>query len=380
MQVFKIFIIVVFFLSCFNSCHTKRRDSNPRVPPGDSALELLRKYDPHISYEDILNAEKNLKSKNSKIHADVMSFLVENQKTLPTFEDISKHNRAYEISIGDKDQIQNIIANSFWKESVSGSFLKPDISKTMIGKFYTVFMRHSIRAEQYYKVDTFKIPQAEIYSIFYPQGTGSFNQEKITADAELEIQKKQGIWKDEPVLSSLGFLLAYAEGLRMKEAGLKFDRIESSPYIRCIQTALMVAIAFDIKEIYINAKLAEKIRFNTKNNAFSFSFGLGGYREYLNFYFRAPSENNEIEYSGIKIISDGNPRVDVESDEPENISEFSDKNRQSNHLLVGHNTFVFKKNPSEIAQLIPYGYVRGVLNEDETDFFSLRNFLTMTAK
>ena len=375
MQVFKIFIIVVFFLSCFNSCHTKRRASNPRVPPGDSALELLRKYDPHISYEDILNAEKNLKSKNSKIHADVMSFLEENQKVLPTFEDISKHKRAYEISIGDKDQTQNTRANTYWNEVYSGSFLKPDISETMIGKFYTVFMRHSIRAEQYYKVDTFKIPQTEIYSIFYPQGTGSFNQEEVTADAELERQKQEKIWKDEPVLSSLGFLLAYAEGLRMKEAGLKFDRIESSPYIRCIQTALMVAIAFDIKEIYINAKLAEKIRFNTKKNEFSFSFGSGGYRDYLNFYFRAPSKNNEIEYSGIKIISDGNPKIYNDLFEAENISEFIDKNRQSNHFLVGHNTFNFNKNSSEILQLSPYGFVRGVLNEDETDFFSLRNFL-----
>ena len=107
------------------------------------------------------------------------------------------------------------------------------------------FMRHSIRAEQYFKVPKNEIynkyiqPDNQIYQMFYPN----------------EKQK----WHEEPFLSTLGFKLAFAEALRMKEENVVIHEIYSSPYIRCIQTAIMVALVMDIKLIKIHKPLGEKM-------------------------------------------------------------------------------------------------------------------------
>ena len=93
------------------------------------------------------------------------------------------------------------------------------------------FMRHSIRAEQYFKdqnlvFDTYTNTGNEIYEIFYPE---------------------QNKWDKEPFLSTLGFELAFAEALRMKNENIFIKKIYSSPYIRCIQTAIMVALVMESK-------------------------------------------------------------------------------------------------------------------------------------
>ena len=194
----------------------------------------------------------------------------------------------------------------------------------------------------FYGNTTYSIPEnSKIYSIFYPE-TDKYN--------------------DEPVLSSLGFLLAYAEGIRMREANIMFHRIESSPYIRCIQTALMVALAMGVEKIHINLTLGEKLH----NSLSSSEKNLKN----LNFYKVSPNENNVLTYHKIDIISDGKPVAKIK-DKNVIFDKLVLKERRENVLFVGHNTAEVNY-PDGFYGFSSYAYIYGAMNKNLSALFSLR--------
>jgi hypothetical protein len=308
----------------------------------------LPSYDPHITYDDILKAKKELEEKYKEVHDDIMHFGSANNKTLPTEDEIKNNQRAHEILIGDKEKVHAAIESTAWKDSFrsENGFLTPEIPQLNEKDFYSVFMRHSIRAEQYWGSATITIPQSsKLYTHFYPE---------------------ENKWDDEPVLSDLGLFLAYAEGMRMREAKLIFHRIESSPYIRCIQTALMVALAMGVKEIHINIALGEKLHVD---------YG-GGFADKLNFYKKYPENNDSMSYHGIRIVSDGKPMDKIQFKEREFVNYFLSETREENVFFVGHGAGVSFPLPNNgWVSSFPYAFTVGYLNKSKDLFFSLRMYL-----
>jgi hypothetical protein len=270
-----------------------------------------------------------------------------NEYGIPSLKTIYASGRETEVNIGTKQQL--VDARSIF------DFVDVGNNKFVRGtNNYNFFMRHSVRAEQftfmqlkspnnkfkkYRKVFTEKyinlneLEESTIYNMFYPT--------IIT-------------WDIEPVLNRLGFILACAEGLKMKKCNVHFDIIRSSPYIRCIQTAIMVALALGNKIIHIDKKLGE--------------FGHEPMGK-INFYNNYPNRGDEIIYNGITIISDG-IKENEKSHQQETVDKYSlftnlPKEREKNILYIGHNDLMINIeniNIPNIAFNPSYAYVFGEYN------------------
>ena len=77
-SIFFVFLFLTF--SCRMNSGIKSPASNPTptptpTPTPEAKSGQVQLYDPHISYDDILLAKKELKEKHSDVHDDVMAFL-----------------------------------------------------------------------------------------------------------------------------------------------------------------------------------------------------------------------------------------------------------------------------------------------------------------
>jgi hypothetical protein len=309
---------------------------------------------PYITSDDIKETEIILRTnKELKIICEDINNV--NEKGLEIVK-----RRIEEVSIGDVEQINKLFFQGMGKyiNYLDNRFIFKYISipKTEEAENgVDLIMRHSIRAEQYFKnsgsnkIESRYIDNGnELYDIFYPE---------------------KGQWIEEPFLCKLGMLLAFAEGVRMCRSGIRIDRIISSPYIRCIQTALMVAIVTGIKTIEINKFLGEKFQSCGKNYNF--------YNK-INFYKKCPNEGEYIKYKDIKIISDGKLNFNSNKKQKEFFERTnaylkervkgSRKNNLENILYVGHNDI----NISEGIGGDAYAFIIGINHEKQNIVYNLR--------
>lgn len=286
---------------------------------------------PYITWDDILEAEDIMRKKLSKIYKIVES--------LPQCVLDEKGRHYKDIGIGNESEIKDSILNIFCfngeeTKTIHKGFESIKRNNKSINKGITFMMRHSIRSDQVCKKDFYikDCSANKLCSIFYPETRG---------------------WREEPILTKLGIYLAFAEGIRLCRSGIKIDRIVSSPYIRCIQTAIFVAIATGIKEIFIDGNLGEHMQSNFSN---------------LNFYKKCPIEGNFIEFFDIKIISDG---IKVAEDykimkQLNSILE-NNKNSKENILHVCHDSSLGEDYPS-----YTYGWIIGFKNNNKSLYYNLR--------
>ena len=275
----------------------------------------------YVFFKQLGDCIANLWKKFIIVYSQIMAFIPSTtpNTALPTKNEILQNHMYYQILIGTQADINTYSVFRNFNGSVAGRMPHHLIQAGVqnINENYSFFMRHSIRLDEFFKgnirynpyrdldvdandINISKIPNLpEIYSMFYPLN----NQ-----------------WLTEPVLTKLGMFLAYTEGIRMYEAGVRFDTIFSSPYIRCIQTAIMVALAMGNTHIYIKAELGEK---------------MDRYNDMLNFYKKYPHDESILIYQGIRIISDGKKRsVRSEND----FSVFRQQEPNRNTLFIGHDT------------------------------------------
>lgn len=350
-------------LQTSNSLTKANRETNTNPNILNSKL-VIKNTSQYTYYGNILEAWKELLDTNFNVYTDIMKVFMNVEKKyynsygIPGYETIEKDNMVSGTCIGTEEQlIKNKVIFSF-KDFNNSKFINKDK--------YVFFMRHSIRAEQYsrheskksnnrlknyrfekgnYIIDISKIEESTIYNIFYPY--------KIS-------------WNTEPVLDRLGMFLAYAEGIKMRKCNISFDYIISSPYIRCIQTAIMVSLALGNQTIYIDKKIGE---FNHES--------IGE----INFYNNYPSRGQTIEYNGIEIISDGITEDEIKYKRQNNEKFFTKENfdglynsgsKDKNRLYIGHNNFTpyTKINGVKYVTLGPFAYVVGKHNSSNSYYSS----------
>jgi hypothetical protein len=284
----------------------------------------------YVLFDNVREYLEHLLKNNRKIYMEIIDFMA--NVNLPNKKQILENPKYYEILIGTQDEI-----NEYSVNYVRFNFQLKQANKEIINENYSFFMRHSIRLEQFYSemsnINILKYEKLpEIYSIFYPT-ENAFNTESV--------------------LSRFGLFLAYIEGYRMKESGVIFDGIVSSPYIRCIQTAFMVALAMNIHTIYVQSELGEKIN---------------QYHNILNFYKKCPNIGDEINYEGIKIISDGKTGGLIYK----NYFNYYRSLNQGNILYVGHGNMNFDL-PDKLANTSAYASVLGMKNQSGTPIYASRS-------
>ena len=286
---------------------------------------------PYITMDNIKESQNIMRKLLTKIYNIVVS--------LPECE-LDRNGRHYkDIGIGDESEIKDSILNIFCfdgeeTKTIHKGFESVKRNNKNINKGITFMMRHSIRSDQVCK-NNFYIKDCsanKLCSIFYPETRG---------------------WREEPILTKLGIYLAFAEGIRLCRSGIKIDRIVSSPYIRCIQTAIFVAIATGIKEIFIDGNLGENMQSNLIN---------------LNFYKKCPEEGHYIEFFDIKIISDGIKKAKnyERMKQINSILEYN-KNSKENILHVCHDSSLGRN-----YSCYTYGWIVGFKNSNKNLYYNLR--------
>lgn len=314
---------------------------------------------PYITWGDIDETEHILNTKLKIINQDINNV---NEQDL-----VIEERRNEEVSIGDVEQINKLFieGKGQWINLPKGFIFRyKSIPKTEEAKNgVDLFMRHSIRAKQYFESREIKNFENkyighgnELYNIFYPD---------------------KGKWIEEPFLCRLGMFLAFAEGIRMCRSGMRIDRIISSPYIRCIQTALMVAIVTGIKTIEINKFLGEKFQSCGINN---------NYYNKINFYKKCPNKEDKIIYKDITIISDGKVNFNSNKNQKDFFERTnaylkkrvkgSRENNLENILYVGHNEIKISEGIGGIA----YAFIIGINHEKQNIVYNLRGMNNLASQ